>query len=313
MDNNEIKKIYNSINELIKDDTYHQKLTYSEADFENSGQDFKAINEHILHNRYKKIIVFKALYENWDTFSQTYKNDPIMAKIGAELLTDKMEFNSEIINNIKQYPQSKNVLYYFKKNQELELPVNGNEYNQYKEKLLKDTQDLGQQLIENKKTALKAINTLEDNNRYQLTELMGEACLDNTLNKEKGRIKSDSLLKDIKQQINEGNLNFYRPKTALSELSYIKLPIKSETKSKGISTEQSFITLTLEKNNNHYILRNVDPGEPGIHNSVINKPNNSFHIEKTAELSIYLNKENMKKIRNDSISNNTKPTNLKIN
>jgi hypothetical protein len=129
-----------------------------------------------MFTRLGKINVFKELVDHWNEFKTLYSNDIILKKIGIEILDGKMDFDDKILSSIKEYPNKKQVLYYFNKNQTIEMPkVTGLDCDKFKEIILKDVGAEAKIHLDNKNELLKSLiiisNDKSTNNLNYLVSL----------------------------------------------------------------------------------------------------------------------------------------------
>jgi len=170
MDINEIKNdkeltrklrgIHKSLLNAIEDDYDLDKFSYRENEVKIMFS-HNAINERSASNRLRKVKALVELSQNWDAFQIVYKDDSILKKIGAEFLQGKLEFNAEILETIKDFPQKKVPLYYFKKGEKIDLEnIDPNDYINIKNKILPSIESEAQDYLEQKADVSNAIKAI---------------------------------------------------------------------------------------------------------------------------------------------------------
>lgn len=203
---NTVKRIHSILLKTFKEDVYETKLEYSEKELPMTIS-HTAVNERMHFTRMQKINAFKDLVDNWGAFKEVYKDDPIMDKIGMEIMGDKMAFNEQIIKNIKEYPQRKQVLYYFGKNQPVNLPdLKEEDYDRFKNVVLHDIGFSARKKMIYRNLLVKSINTLIDNKNHEQNQYLA-SLEDGTTRHGKITCPSGELLHAIKKHILSGDFN----------------------------------------------------------------------------------------------------------
>ena len=156
-----LSDIHKTLTAIIKDDIDHDKLYYKENEV-SLGIDSKVVNEHIMYNRLKKINSLKELSENWDNFKTLYKNDNILNKVGEEFIKGKFQFDDKILKEIKDYPHRKQVLYYFNKAVNVDVPnLTTADYNNFKDQILPDIEKIAKEQMARKEALISAIKEIQ--------------------------------------------------------------------------------------------------------------------------------------------------------
>jgi hypothetical protein len=154
-----LQKIYSSLSSAMKEDSHETKLVYTATELP-LGIDYQVVNERLMHTRLKKVNTLKDLHDNWTDFQEKYQNDPIMQKIGIEMAAGKFSFDAKTLKDIKEYPSRKQVLYYFKKGEEVKINVAPEDYSKFESTILKSLGDLPALHTEQKKHLVNLSNEL---------------------------------------------------------------------------------------------------------------------------------------------------------
>lgn len=199
-----LKSLYTRLNNSFKEDVDNFQLQYTDKELP-LHISATTVTEHVHYTRLNKIELFKTLVENWEAFKTTYAKDPILNKIGVEILENKMYFDDKVLDTIKNYPNSKQVLYYFKKGQQVDLPtVTGKDYESFKSIILNDILPESQLHLTQKNTLLQSLSIINsDKSQDKLNYLY--ALSEGTANSGKVNTNAGDILSNIKEQIKLSN------------------------------------------------------------------------------------------------------------
>lgn len=166
--NDKLKSLYTSLTGLMNEVSDVDKFSYTESEMEKIYYDgsVTAINERIANNRYRKINAIAELMPIWKEFKSYYKDDLIINKIASEMIKGKFDFTKEIEKTILEYPERKQVLYYFSKNEDLKFKIDVNQYNEKKNEILSEIKDIGLEVSSTQKNIISAINTLKKSSKF---------------------------------------------------------------------------------------------------------------------------------------------------
>lgn len=242
---NTLKHIHSGLSNAIKEDCNNtDQMTYTERDILPQFS-AHAVSEHSHFTRLNKIKHFKSLMENWDAFKIVYKDDPILDKIGMEILENKMSFDAKTLKDIQEYPHKKQVLYYFKKGENVTSPnMTPEQYTTFSQTVLHDLGTSAQTKLTFKKSLLKIVSDLRedkshDNLQYlfnltQGTKTNGKiVCPNNDILAE---IKKNILQSDFKAEDRDGKL-------------LVELPMKGTTFDNNVAVNCNSVLLQIDKKN----------------------------------------------------------------
>lgn len=201
---NTVKKIYSSLSKAFKEDIYEKKLEYTEKEIPLTIS-HTAVNERLHMTRMQKINGFKDLVDNWAAFKEVYKDDPILDKIGMEIMSEKMFFNEQIINTIKEYPQRNQVLYYFNKNQPVNLPdLKEEDYDRFKNIVLHDIGFSARKKMIYRNLLVKSLDQLIEDKTHEQSQYLSSLA-QGTPRHGKVSCEANEILSTIKKHILSGD------------------------------------------------------------------------------------------------------------
>lgn len=185
-----LNNLHKTLTHWMKEDVGNDKYHYEEREV-SIMVSHTGLNEKIAFNRLKKIGALKSLSENWDSFKTLYKNDSILNKIGEEFLKGKFEFNEKILKDIKEYPFRKQVLYYFNKGVEVQLPeISALDYVKFRQQILPYVEHSAEKHIERKEALLKSLNVIMSDKSQENLEKMWTLHGDSPLGTVEGNLGS---------------------------------------------------------------------------------------------------------------------------
>lgn len=251
----DMQQLCTTLKKLFKDDAHETKLEYSEKEV-GIMNNHEAVNERIMQTRYKKVMAFQKLNDNWEDFKSLYANDNIMTKIGMEILENKMYFDDKVLKTIQEYPARKQVLYYFKKNETIDMPqLPSNAYEIFSQKILADVGPQAQEQLQHKEQLLKGIQTKMDdksqNNLQYLSSLTSGTHPQGKINVEEG-----NLLVALRDEVKNNNFIVKQ----IEDKLLISLPIASIKNDSGTLNKYNNITLVSDGKNIEAIMPgNMEP------------------------------------------------------
>lgn len=242
---NTLKHIHSGLSNAIKEDSANtDQMNYTDRDV---ALQFSAhaVSEHSHFTRLNKIKHFKSLMDNWEAFKTVYKDAPIMDKIGMEILENKMSFDSTTLKDIQEYPHRKQVLYYFKKGENVTLPaITPNEYSTFSQTVLNDIGQSAQEKLTFKKALLNMVSNIksdksQDNLQYLSNLAQGT--------KENGKITcpNDDILAEIKKHIMHSDFKF----EDRDGKYMVELPMKGTTFDNNVAVACNSVLLQIDKKN----------------------------------------------------------------
>lgn len=242
-----LTSLHKTMTALLKDDVDHNQITYTEKEVGLTANHI-AVNEHIAHNRLKKINNLKSLFENWEAFKTYYKEDNILNKIGEEFIKGKLKFDDNLLKEIQEYPFKKQVLYYFTKNNSVQMPeVTGKDYDKFKERMLPEIELNAKKHIERKDSLLQALATIKSDKSQKNLEKMWVLHSENPLGKvdgEVGTFLSNVMTHvkagDFKYEQNGSNITIQIPIAGVIENAGVKEKINSSIFSVDLKNPQQY-------------------------------------------------------------------------
>lgn len=238
-----LTSIHKTLTSVFKDDVGHDKFKYGENEV-GMGVSHLAVNEHIAHNRVKKINALKSLSENWDTFKTYYKEDNILNKIGEEFIKGKLEFDDKTIKEIKEYPFRKQVLHYFAKNSEVQLnEVKGSDYQIFKAQILPYVEINAEKNMERKEALIKAIKKITEDKSQANLEKMWSLHGNSSLGTVEGEI--GTFMGNVLSHLNASDFKFEQNGSKVS----IQVPIAGTITQDNVKEKVSSSIFSVDLNN----------------------------------------------------------------
>jgi hypothetical protein len=238
----ELNKIHQTLTSLMKDDVTNDKYHYEEREV-SIMVSHMALNEHIAFNRLKKINALKKLSENWDNFKVLYKDDNILNKIGEEFIKGKFEFNEKILKDIKEYPFKKQVLHYFTKGVEVEMPeVKSDDYLKIKEQILPYVEMSAEKHMERKNALLKSLDIITADKSQENLEKMWTLHEEGPLGKVDGEL--GSFMGYVRHHVRAGDFTYEQHNSKIT----IQVPIAGTIENNGVKERVNSTLFSVDLN-----------------------------------------------------------------